>query len=164
MGHTPDERAALVARYASAADAFEAAIADVTEDELGAHPIEGEWSLREIIHHLADGELSSAVRLRRLVAEDGPVLQGYDEAAYARIFRYAERPIVTSLAAARAARASTLEVLRGLTGAEWERTGTHSERGAYSVDTWLDDYANHPHDHADQARRVLDAIRNGAAG
>lgn len=160
----PDERAALVARYATGADAFEVVVAGLSDAELDARPFEGEWTVREIAHHLADGELNSAIRLRRLVAEDEPVLAGYDEMAFSRRLHYGERAIGPSLAAMRAARASTLAILACLTEGEWARTGTHTEQGPYSVAAWLRDYANHPHDHADQARRVLDASRKGAVG
>ena len=70
-----------------------------------------------------------------------------------------ERPIGSSIDAAEAARASTLTILEALTEDEWTRTGTHAEQGPYSVEAWLLDYANHPWDHAEQARRVLAALR-----
>jgi len=156
------EREALVIRYRDGAAAFEAAVADVTDEELDAHPIEGEWSVREIAHHLADGELNSAVRLRRLIAEDEPVLPNYDEVAFAQRLHYPRRPIATSLAAVAAARASTLTILEHLSEDEWARTGTHSTRGAYGVEAWLLDYAKHPWDHAAQVRAVLQVLRGGA--
>jgi hypothetical protein len=164
MTMDPDERAALVARYAAGADVFAAAVAGLTDAELDARPVAREWTVREIAHHLGDGELNSAVRLRRLIAEDEPVLQGYDEVAFSRLLHYGERPIATSLDAMRAARAATHTILERLTDAEWARTGTHTEHGAYSVEAWLRDYANHPHDHADQALRVLAAARDEAVG
>ena len=49
-------------------------------------------------------------------------------------------------------RAASLSLLESLTPTEWERTGQHSESGAYSVDRWLEIYAGHPHEHADQIR------------
>ena len=49
----------------------------------------------------------------------------------------------------------------GLTEEEWARTGSHTDRGTYSVEAWLLDYANHPWDHAEQVGRVLAAIRGG---
>jgi len=52
----------------------------------------GKWSAREIVHHLADSEMTSAIRLRRLLAEDKPVINGYDEAECARRLHY-DRPI-----------------------------------------------------------------------
>ena len=51
-------------------------------------------------------------------------------------------------------RAASLQLLESLTDAEWQRTGTHSDSGAYSVDDWLRTYAGHSHDHADQIRRA----------
>jgi hypothetical protein len=158
-----DERAALLARYRDGATEFEAAVADVTDGELDAHPIGGEWSVREIAHHLADGELNSAVRLRRLIAEDEPALPNYDEATYVRRLHVAQRPIASSVAAVAAARASTFSILECLTDEEWARTGTHSEHGPYSVEAWLRDYADHPWVHADQVRRVLAALRDHGA-
>ena len=117
--------------------------------------------MREIAHHLADGELSSAIRLRRLIAEDDPVIVGYDERTFTDRLHSTERPIATSLAAAAAARASTLTILECLTDEEWARTGTHSEMGAYSVERWLQVYANHPWEHAEQVRRRCCARRSG---
>jgi hypothetical protein len=164
MTLTTDERAALVARYRDGAGAFRAAVADVAGPELDVRPFAGEWTVREIVHHLCDGELNSAVRLRRLLAEDEPALQGYDEMEFSRRLHYTERSIGLSLEAMAAARASTLDLLERMDEAEWARTGTHSEQGPYSVEAWLRDYASHPHDHADQARRVLAAVRAAAAG
>jgi hypothetical protein len=158
------ERAVLVARYRTGADAFRDAVADATEAELDLRPFPGEWTVREIVHHLCDGELNSAIRLRRLVAEDRPVLPGYDEMEFSRRLHYAERPVGPSLAAMAAARAATLDLMERLSEEEWARTGTHGEQGPYSVEAWLRDYAGHPHDHADQARRVLAAARGGTAG
>ena len=92
---TPEERSSLVARYRAGHAAFAAVLGGVTAAELDARPIEGEWTVREIVHHLADGELSSAVRIRRLVAEEQPVIVGYDEGLYARRLYYDVRPIET---------------------------------------------------------------------
>ena len=90
-------------------------------------------------------------RAQQRCAEDEPQIIGYDEPEYARRLHY-DRPIGASLAVVRAVRAASLELLESLTPAEWERRGTHSEVGAYSVDDWLRTYASHPHDHAGQIR------------
>ena len=51
-----------------------------------------------------------------------------------------------------AVRAASLQLLETLTPAELNRTGTHSESGPYSVHQWLEIYANHAHEHAEQIR------------
>jgi hypothetical protein len=93
------------------------------------------------------------VRLRRLIAENEPVIPGYDEPEYARRLHY-DRPIGPSLAVLRAVREASLQLLESLTPDEWRRTGTHSESGPYSVESWLEIYAGHSHDHADQIRKA----------
>lgn len=153
MALSVDERKELIAQYQAGYAEVVKALEGATDAELDARPAPGKWSSREIVHHLADSEMTSAIRLRRLIAEDGPVIQGYDEAEYARRLHY-DRPIETSLAAFGAARACTVPFLERLTPAEWDRAGTHSESGAYSVDKWLQIYAVHAHNHADQIRRA----------
>jgi hypothetical protein len=157
MPLTVDERKKLIAQYQAGYGEVIKALEGATEAELDRRPAPEKWSSREIVHHLADSEMTSAIRLRRLIAEDQPVIQGYDEAEYARRLHY-DRPIEASLQAFGAARACTVPFLERLTPAEWERVGTHSESGAYSVDKWLQIYAVHAHNHADQIRRARAAV------
>ena len=98
--------------------------------------------------------MTSALRLRRLLAKERPTLAGYDEEEFARQLYYGERPIGPSLDAVRAARASTASILERMTEAEWAREGTHSASGRYTTEQWLEIYAAHAHDHAAQIRRA----------
>jgi len=148
------DRQRLIARYADGANEVERAIRDIGRDAFDRRPPDGSWNAREVIHHLADSEMTSAIRIRRLLFEDDPVIQGYDEAGYATAFHYADRPIEPALAALRAARSTTVQILEGLDEAAWSRQGTHTESGPYSVEHWLRIYAEHAHEHADQIRRA----------
>ncbi|MCD6031489.1 MAG: DinB superfamily protein [Thermomicrobiales bacterium] len=147
------EREALIDRYEDGFRAVSAALEAITEAELEAREAPGEWSPREIAHHLADSEMTSAVRLRLLIAQDEPTLLGYDQEAFVRHL-YPDRPIGPSLAAFEAARAATAPILRRLSEEQWRRAGTHSESGPYTVEDWLNTYSGHAHDHADQIRRA----------
>ncbi len=131
--------------------AVEDALAGITDEGLDRRPPSGDWTPREVVHHLADSEATAYVRLRRLIAEDSPEIQGYDEPEYARRLHY-DRPVTSSLAVLQAVRSASLELLEALTPDEWQRAGTHSESGPYTVDDWLRIYASHSHDHADQIR------------
>jgi hypothetical protein len=146
------ERETLLERYASGADAVDDALEGAGDDDLGRRPPSGAWTAREIVHHLADSESMAYIRLRRLIAEEDPLIHGYDEPEWARRLHY-DRPIEPSLAVLRAVRAASHQLLTTLTADEWARTGTHSESGAYSVDGWLGIYDQHSHDHADQILR-----------
>jgi DinB superfamily len=146
-------RTTLLERYATGAGDVDDALDGATDDELDRRPPAGAWTAREIVHHLADSESMAYIRLRRLIAEDDPLIHGYDEPEWARRLHY-DRPIEPSLAVLRAVRAASHQLLVTLTASEWDRTGTHSDSGAYGVDAWLGIYAEHSHDHADQIRRA----------
>jgi len=151
-----EHRAELVARYRAGVDEVDAALADAGDADLDAVPSDGGWTARMVIHHLADSESNAYLRVRKLLAEDETVIQGYDEERFARRLHY-DRPAETSLAVFRAVRASTAELLDRLGDEDWNRNGTHSESGAYSMQDWLEIYAAHAFDHADQIRRARGA-------
>jgi hypothetical protein len=150
-------RRRLIRNYQEGYEAVAAALEGITEAELDARPAPNKWSPRQIVHHLADSEMTSAIRLRKLIAEEGAIIDGYDQDQFARRLYY-DRPIQASLEAFRAARACTVELLERLTPEQWSRQGVHTESGAYSVTRWLEIYAAHAHDHADQIRRARGSV------
>src|SRR5207247_10702822 len=117
-------------------------VAGLGDEALDHVPADGGWSAREVIHHLADSEMLSAARLRLLLVEDAPVIQGYDEEELARRLHYDARPLGPSLATLRATRDTTAAILDRLSEADWGRSGTHTEGGDYSGEGWLDAYAD----------------------
>jgi hypothetical protein len=154
----PEERAPLIQQYADGHQEVVNALKNFPPDKLGDHPIAGKWSAKEIVHHLADSEGTSAIRLRRLLVEDNPVIQGYDEAEYAIRLRYNERDIAPALDAFKAARATTSQLLALMSEQDWQKPGTHSESGAYTAEHWLKIYAAHAHNHAAQIKRLKDML------
>jgi len=147
----------LVELYKEGTRVFGESLEGITDGELDARPGPEEWSAREVVHHMADSEMTSAVRLRRLIAEDAPTIQGYDQEEYAQRLFYAERPIEASVEAVASARRTTAEVLDRLDEEQWARGGTLTESGPYGVEAWLQIYAAHAHDHADQIRRARES-------
>jgi len=147
------ERRQLINKYKDGFRAVTEALKGITERQLDARPAPDKWSPREIVHHLADSEMTSAIRLRRLIAEEHPTIVGYDQEQYARMLYY-DRPIEPSLQAIHAARLSTSDILERLTEEQWNREGTHTESGRYAVEDWLRIYAVHAHEHAAQIARA----------
>ena len=147
------QRNTLIDQYRAGYDEIVAALDGMSDAEWDAREAPGEWSPREIIHHLADSEMTSAMRIRRLIVEENPLIQGYDQDAFASMLFY-DRPVEASLAAFRYARESTAPILERMCDEQWRRTGTHSESGTYTAIAWLEIYAVHAHEHADQIRRA----------
>jgi hypothetical protein len=151
---TPTERAHLIEQYMDGYRVVVDALAGADDAALDAREAPGEWSPREVVHHLADSEMTSAIRMRRVLVEENPEIQGYDQEAFAARLWY-DRPIEHSLDAFRLARATTAELLTRMTDADWQRGGTHSESGRYSAEDWLRIYAVHAHEHAEQIQRAI---------
>ena len=144
------------ADYAAATQAFLDAVASIDPSDMDTRHPDG-WSPRQVIHHVADSEAQSYARLRRLLAEQpDPVIQGYDEAAWARSPRlgYETLPVEPPLAVFTAVRASSLMLLERMLPGDLDLMGTHSESGPYGVRDWLRIYALHPIEHADQLLRA----------
>jgi DinB family protein len=161
---TPEERKDLIAKYAAGYDEVMNALNGFPADSLAAHPIPGKWSAREIVHHLGDSETTSAGRLRKLLVEDNPLIQGYDQDEFATKLRYNERDMAPALEAFRSARETTMQVLQLMTDDDWNRAGTHTESGPYSTEDWLRIYAAHAHNHAAQMRRLKEVLAADSRG
>jgi hypothetical protein len=155
---TPEERNDLIAKYAAGYDEVMNALNGFPADSLAAHPIPGKWSAREIVHHLGDSESTSAWRLRRLLVEENPLIQGYDQDQFANKLRYNERDMAPALEAFRVARESTMQILDLMTEDDWKLAGTHSESGPYTTEDWLVIYARHAHNHAAQIQRLKESL------
>ena len=158
-----EERKTLIDQYKGGYTEVAAALEAFPPDHLHAHPIAGKWSAAEIIHHLADSETTSGLRLRRLLVEDHPLIEGYDQDVYAARLHYNEREISPSLEAFRSARATAAQLLDLMSEEDWRKEGTHSESGSYSSEAWLKIYAVHAHNHAAQIRRLREALKESAA-
>jgi hypothetical protein len=150
----------LISNFASDYEAstrqFLELVQTLNEADLDRSDAEG-WTPRQVIHHLADSEAQSYARLRRLIAEPGTTIQGYDEGKWASnpTLGYSESDVTAAIAVFTAVRNASYQLILRLNEAELENSGTHSESGEYSVRTWLDTYTNHPKDHAQQIREQL---------
>jgi hypothetical protein len=154
---TADERNKLIDQYTDGYRVVAEALIGVDDDELDARPAPAKWTAREVVHHLADSELTAATRLRLLVGTDNPQIYGYDQDQFANRLFY-DRPIEASLDAFKTARRSTGEILQRMSDRDWARAaGTHTEHGPYTAERWLQIYAPHAHRHAEQILVARDA-------
>src|ERR1700686_2471335 len=158
---TSQERKELITQYQEGYNEVFRSLEGFPADLLTEHPIQGKWSAAEIVHHLADSETTSGLRLRRLLVEDHPFIQGYDQDAYAGRLNYNNREMGPALDAFRSARATAAQLFEFMSDDDWQREGTHSESGSYSAEDWLAIYAAHAPNHAAQIRRLREALAGG---
>lgn len=146
----------FAAVYKESTDAFLTLARSLSESDLDTADQEG-WTPRQVIHHVADSEAQSYARLRRLVAEPGTMIQGYDEAKWAenKDLSYKVIEVSHSIAVIAAVRESSYLLLQRLSVDTLNNAGVHSESGAYSVSDWIETYTRHPLEHAEQIRKQL---------
>ena len=89
-------RKKLIDQYKDGYRVVAEALVGATDEELATRPAPHKWNAREIVHHLADSEMTSAIRFRNLVATDNVSIVGYDQDVFAKRLHY-ERPITSSL-------------------------------------------------------------------
>lgn len=133
----------LVKRYAAGASLPAQSIAGLTASDLDAFPVPGTWSIRQIISHLMDSDLIAADRMKRVVAEDNPLLTNYDENRFVQTLRYESASPEDMTEVFRLNRVITAHVLRGVDETAWSRTGTHNVRGKLSLTDLVRGYSDH---------------------
>lgn len=138
-------------------DALERAAAGLDDAAARVPEAPGRWSAVQVVRHLADSEIVYGYRLRKIVAEPGGVIEGYDQDRWAVSLRYGDARIAEALEDFRALRAVNLRWLRGLAGDEPDREGIHAERGPESVRHVLRLLAAHDLVHLAQLRRIREA-------
>ena len=115
----------------------------------------GKWSVGQVLAHLADSELVWGYRLRRVLAEDRPVLHGYDQDLWADRLGYLTADPAASLQRFTVLRGSHVTLLEGLSPEAGQRAGVHPERGEETVTHMLRLYAGHDLAHLQQVARIL---------
>lgn len=130
-------------------------IEGVSDDLLGRPPAPGKWSVRAILAHMAEDELSSSWRYRQMIEHDGIALPGFDQDLWARLGDYESWTTSEALAMFRLLREANLRIFARLTPDEWQRHGIHAERGRMTVEELARHMAGHDARHIEQVRRLL---------
>ena len=154
---THAERASFVERYEAGPELLRAALDRVPEAARTWRPAPDEFSIHEVVCHCADSETNAAARIRYLIAEQEPLILGYDPLTWARTFDYHSHPLEAALATIEAVRTNTAPLVRRLPEEAWQKVGNHTESGRYTAMDWLTIYAEHLEEHVRQIEQNLAA-------
>lgn len=156
--------AELLERFRRGPELVAAALTGAAGAEVDFRPSLEEWSVRQIVAHLSDSEIVGCTRFRRMIAEDNPTIEAFNEKAWADKLDYRKRKYSQSLETFRRVRAENHELLKDLAPEAFERTGVHTERGSLTLFDLLRIYAEHAEGHTRQIRRVREAWKAAKAG
>jgi len=145
--NTPEERKKLIDTIAEAPEHLKQAVTGLNGKQLDTPYREGGWTVRQVIHHLADSHINSYVRYKLALTEDNPTIKPYKEAAWAELADSRVTPIDVSLALVDNLHARWVVLLRSLKAEDWARNVTHPEAGLMSLDKMLGLYAWHGQHH-----------------
>ncbi len=129
------------------------------ESTWDATPIPGKWSLRQLVCHLADCEIMYADRMKRVLAEDRPLMPDADQEVHVPVLTLPQRTLPTELAVITAVRAHMAPILRATGADSFQRTGNHSLEGPLSLRTLLERVTAHIPHHVRFAEEKLTALQ-----
>lgn len=150
-----DPRLELRKSMRAVPDVLRALVASIDAAAVRRRPAQGEWAPVEIVAHLADGEDWALRRVKRMLAEEEPELEPFDQAALAIESRYIDLDISEQMERFERLRAEHLAILDGLDDAGWRRIGIHGEHGRMSVELYESHVAAEEVDHLAQLSRLL---------
>lgn len=136
----------FIEAYSGGAKLLRDAMRSTANFDLDARPLEGKWSIREVVCHLADSEIVYADRMKRVIAEDNPTFFEADPDLFRPALFCSRRPLDTELDVVEAIRAHMLPILRSCGADDFQRTGVHSLDGPLTLQTLLERITAHiPH-------------------
>ena len=147
------ERNEKIELYGRGFSLLKAALAEVPQEAIKFKPAPTEWSVYEIIIHIADSESNAALRARKLIVEPGGTLMGYDQDKWTDTLKYHEHDLEDALEVTRLARKTTYELLKRQPNEVFTHSITHPEYEApYTFEQWVNNYSAHIPGHIEQIK------------
>lgn len=146
------ERVAAIAKIEAMPATLRAAVDGMSDARLDGTYREGSWTLRQVVHHLADSHVNSYTRFRLALTEDHPTIKPYDEGKWAELEDARGMPVEVSLKLLEALHERWVRLLRSLKPADFSRTIDHPENGTMTIDQLLAMYAWHGEHHVSHVR------------
>ena len=148
-----EDRNEKIELYGKGYDLLIEALRDIPHEMWKFKPEPKEWSVHEVLVHLADSESNAALRARKLIVEPGGTLMGYDQALWADELNYHDHSYEDALEVVRLVRKTTYELLKKQPDEVFENSVKHPEyEEPYTFEKWLDIYSAHIPGHIKQIR------------
>jgi len=150
---TPEERTNYIEHYGRGWSELMEQLAHTPREMWQFKPSPADWSVHEMVVHMADSETNSYLRCRKAVAQSGSAIMGYDQDVWSIALDYHQREVEDALALIRLVRKMTYDLIRTLPEAAWTHTYFHPElQEQVPLEAWLMTYAAHIPGHIQQIR------------
>jgi hypothetical protein len=144
---TPQQRRASIAILAALPENLRSAVSGLTDRQADNPYREGGWTIRQLVHHIADSHINAYVRTKRALTEDWPAVNAYDEKLWAELPDARTLPIGVSMELLEALHRRWVALFEALTDEQWQRGYVHSEDGSQKLADVLQTYAWHCRHH-----------------
>lgn len=153
--HSHRARRSRIQAIATLPDTLDEVLREASEEALDTPYRPGGWTVRQVVHHLADSHINAYVRFRLAVTEDHPTVKPYDQQLWASLPDATTGAVEPSLRILRGVHERWVGFLTALPAEAFRRTVNHPELGSITVDWLLDQYAWHCRHHLGHVRAVL---------
>jgi hypothetical protein len=150
-------RAQAIARLRKLPEQVTELTAGLTPEQLTTHFLDGEWSVAQNVHHLADSHLNSYIRLKLILTEENPTVRPYDQDLWALTPEANLADLGASLMLLQGLHQRWADLFARLDESQWQRTGLHPANGVITPEDLLISYSAHGEGHLDQMQRTLAA-------
>ncbi|HYK36271.1 YfiT family bacillithiol transferase [Alloacidobacterium sp.] len=147
LGQTHEQRRASIAVIAALPENLRSAVNGLSDQQVDTPYRDGGWTVRQVVHHIADSHINAYVRSRRALTEDWPTVNAYDENLWANLPDARTLPIVVSLHLLEALHRRWVALFESLSEEQWQRGYVHSENGRQKLAEVVQLYAWHSRHH-----------------
>lgn len=144
---TAEERNRLIDKIAALPDELEAAVKGLDDAQLDTPYGPGKWTIRQVVHHLADAHMTAFGRFKLVLTEDHPKIKPYDQDKWAALADTIATPVAPSLQILRGLHDRWRRLLKSIPDDGWNKAGHHTVRGEVTLEALLAIYAEHGQKH-----------------
>ena len=152
------DRKAAIAILAALPENMRSAVSGLDDSQLDTPYREGGWTVRQVVHHVADSHAQAYGRLRLALTEDWPTITPYNEKAWAELNDAKTAPVDISLHLLQALHRRWVMLLESMTPEQWERGYVHPESGKQTVKQMVAVYDWHSRHHLAQIEKLRERM------
>jgi uncharacterized damage-inducible protein DinB len=145
-----NEHNEFIVKIEQLASKVEAAVRGLNDSQLDTPTGPGKWSVRQLVHHIADANMNAFIRMKLIASEEKPILKPYDQDRWMAQADGKTGRIESSLSIIKGVNERWVLFLQSLPEASWSRAGIHLENGKVTIEDLLRLYSKHGETHTQQ--------------